>query len=161
MREEIHPGVHIKRFLHQYDIANNGWIPAHIYTITVAIATDIASLIVEQVTVQYRDHKDFERCVAVDITDNRKLGFSCPPRLLTEDDSLVLEVNFLVRNVDNALFSGQGAAAAARTVRSTVTARWQGGGNSRGLYFTFYPPPPKRYYFQKGGGGKYDVRRKI
>ena len=157
MREEIHPGVHIKRFLHQYDIANNGWIPAHIYTITVAIATDIASLIVEQVTVQYSDHKDFERCVAVDITDNRKLGFSCPPRLLTEDDSLVLEVHFLVRNVDNALFSGQGAAAAART----VTARWQGEGNSRGLYFTFYPPPPKRYFFQKGGGGKYDVRRKI
>jgi hypothetical protein len=59
---EIHPGVHTKRFLHQFNVANRGWIPAMMETISLAINTHIPSLQVELVTLQYAGHKDYQRC---------------------------------------------------------------------------------------------------
>jgi hypothetical protein len=131
-RVEIHPGLHVKRFLHQYSVSNRGWIPAKVDTISITINTHIPSLLVELVTVQYSGHKDYQRCLANTSSSNgtmtdskeRQLTFSCPPMLLLEDESLTIEANFLIKNLNSSLFSDETHDAG---VRSTLAVSWQGG----------------------------------
>jgi hypothetical protein len=59
---EVHPGVFTKRFLHQYEVSNIGWIPVQQITLTVTVQTDLVTLTVLQVTVQHKGNKDFTRC---------------------------------------------------------------------------------------------------
>jgi hypothetical protein len=59
---EVHPGVFTKRFLHQYEVSNPGWIPVQQITLTVTVQTDLVTLTVLQVTVQHNGNKDFTRC---------------------------------------------------------------------------------------------------
>ncbi len=59
---EVHPGVFTKRFLHQYEVSNTGWIPVQQITLTVTVQTDLVTLTVLQVTVQHKGNKDFTRC---------------------------------------------------------------------------------------------------
>ncbi len=59
---EVHPGVFTKRFLHQYEMSNMGWIPVQQITLTVTVQTDLVTLTVLQVTVQHKGNKDFTRC---------------------------------------------------------------------------------------------------
>ncbi len=58
----MHPGVFTKRFLHQYEVSNTGWIPVQQITLTVTVQTDLVTLTVLQVTVQHKGNKDFARC---------------------------------------------------------------------------------------------------
>jgi hypothetical protein len=59
---EVHPGVFTKRFLHQYEVSNIGWIPVQQITLNVIVQTDIVTVTVLQVTVQHKGNKDFIRC---------------------------------------------------------------------------------------------------
>jgi hypothetical protein len=59
---EVYPGVFTKRFLHQYEVSNTGWIPVQQIILTVAVQTDLVTLTVLQVTVQRKGNKDFTRC---------------------------------------------------------------------------------------------------
>jgi hypothetical protein len=59
---EVYPGVLTKRFLHQYEVSNTGWIPVQQITLTVTAQTDLVTLTVLQVTVQHKGNKDFTRC---------------------------------------------------------------------------------------------------
>ncbi len=58
----MYPGVFTKRFLHQYEVWNMGWIPVQQITLTVTVQTDLITLTVLQVTVQHKGNKDFTRC---------------------------------------------------------------------------------------------------
>ncbi len=58
----MYPGVFTKRFLHQYEVSNTGWIPVQQITLTVTVHTDLVTVTVLQVTVQHKGNKDFTRC---------------------------------------------------------------------------------------------------
>jgi hypothetical protein len=50
--------------------------------------------------------------------------FTCPPKQLLEDQSLIIEAHFIARNLNSSLFSNETHAAVARSILSV---RWQGG----------------------------------
>jgi len=182
---ELHPGVPQKRFMHQYEVSNTGWIPIQQINLTITVQTDIDSIIVTQVTVQYKGNKDFTRCSSVvqsennsgdgqnnsenrennsedggnnsqdkennsqadedsmqeseeskennknnigDVEKNRQARWNrtekketkhfCEFGKLAEEESLILEIYFVVRNIDNSSFQADFAA----QVRSSVVA---------------------------------------